>query len=96
MEWLKNNVPLIDSSRIFTMHYNDSKFLYVISFDLNKIYISNFRSVISIDLFVMLLFFFHSTLAIVSIGFVSIQYLNSLMLTVIQRFFFFFFHQWSL
>uniref|UniRef100_A0A8R1XVK9 Ig-like domain-containing protein n=1 Tax=Onchocerca volvulus TaxID=6282 RepID=A0A8R1XVK9_ONCVO len=29
MEWLKNNVPLADSSRLFTMRYNDSKFLYL-------------------------------------------------------------------
>uniref|UniRef100_A0AAF5PGT4 Ig-like domain-containing protein n=2 Tax=Wuchereria bancrofti TaxID=6293 RepID=A0AAF5PGT4_WUCBA len=29
MEWLKNNVPLVDSSRLFTTHYNDSEFLYL-------------------------------------------------------------------
>ncbi|VDK73673.1 unnamed protein product [Onchocerca ochengi] len=29
MEWLKNNVPLADSSRLFTMRYSDSKFLYL-------------------------------------------------------------------
>uniref|UniRef100_A0A0R3S484 Ig-like domain-containing protein n=1 Tax=Elaeophora elaphi TaxID=1147741 RepID=A0A0R3S484_9BILA len=30
MEWLKNNVPLADSSRVFTTHYNDSEFLHKI------------------------------------------------------------------
>ncbi|CAG9531824.1 unnamed protein product [Cercopithifilaria johnstoni] len=29
MEWLKNNVPLADSSRLFTTYYNDSEFLYL-------------------------------------------------------------------
>ncbi|KAL3982004.1 Leucine rich repeat family protein [Acanthocheilonema viteae] len=29
MEWLKNNVPFVDSSRLFTTYYNDSEFLYL-------------------------------------------------------------------
>ncbi|VDK82642.1 unnamed protein product [Litomosoides sigmodontis] len=29
MEWLKNNVPVTDSSRLFTTFYNDSEFLYL-------------------------------------------------------------------
>ncbi|EFO23781.1 hypothetical protein LOAG_04702 [Loa loa] len=29
MEWVKNNVPLAQSSRLFTTHYNDSEFLYL-------------------------------------------------------------------